>query len=260
VTDDELLLALARLLTRAEDRTRTNIRPTLLELILRIRALLLATLTPASPLLYAPLYIGLRPQILTLLQQLTTTYSNLLRGSFPDLHAALRLVHAARFNLPPDTLPPQPTATLLDNTIVLTRPTSALLTPTPTGISPLTLQLERLLDTTVRAAILRADPLDTIANLITPSRTITKGTAANALLERLAAITAATFWSLSTNTQQAAASAAGYTGPWRWNAILDPKTCPICRPLHNTLAATPEQFPSGPPPVHPLCRCIILPV
>ena len=54
-----------------------------------------------------------------------------------------------------------------------------------------------------------------------------------------------------------------------WNAILDPVTCPICRPLHQTIVQKPQSFVSvlnevspysrTSPPVHPNCRCCIMP-
>jgi len=52
---------------------------------------------------------------------------------------------------------------------------------------------------------------------------------------------------------------------WSWNAVLDGNTCPICAPLHLKLVPKPPTFVSTGfsrtlPPVHPNCRCSILPV
>ena len=52
---------------------------------------------------------------------------------------------------------------------------------------------------------------------------------------------------------------------WIWNAVLDSRTCPICAPLHLKEVPKPVTFvPTGYsrtlPPVHPRCRCVILPV
>lgn len=47
----------------------------------------------------------------------------------------------------------------------------------------------------------------------------------------------------------------------RWQAVLDDRTCPICRSLHGQLAIVGEPFVSGDigaiqsPPAHPACRC-----
>lgn len=51
---------------------------------------------------------------------------------------------------------------------------------------------------------------------------------------------------------------------WIWNAVLDSRTCPICAPLHLKEVPKPVTFvPTGYsrtlPPVHPRCRCVILP-
>lgn len=52
---------------------------------------------------------------------------------------------------------------------------------------------------------------------------------------------------------------------WIWNAVLDSRTCPICAPLHLKVVPKPPTFVSTGysrtlPPVHPRCRCVILPV
>ena len=52
---------------------------------------------------------------------------------------------------------------------------------------------------------------------------------------------------------------------WVWNAVLDSKTCPVCAPLHlKEVPKPPTVVPTGYsrtiPPVHPRCRCSILPV
>jgi len=52
---------------------------------------------------------------------------------------------------------------------------------------------------------------------------------------------------------------------WRWNAVLDPATCPICAPLNGQIVNQPTSFVSTQygrqqPPVHPNCRCVIMPV
>jgi hypothetical protein len=263
MTEDEYLLALARALTRNEDLLATEARPILLELALRIRALLLSSFAPAtSAQLRAFLYAQLRPQILALIQPLTATYLTRLLALLPPTHASLRTINAEFFRIPPTALTTPTAPTLLTGATVLRRPASTLLTPSPTGLSPLTLQLERLLDITIQAAILRDEPTSRILDLITPSRTtISRGSALNAWLDRLRATTASILWSLNLAIQEEAASLSDEPPTaWRWNAVLDPKTCPICRPLDGRVERTPTSFPSGPPPVHPYCRCVLIPI
>jgi hypothetical protein len=271
MTEDEYLLQLARAITSREDLIAAEVRPILLELALRIRALLFQSFgqTTSQP-LRALLYNQLRPQILTLLQQLVDLYYTQIRTTLPDLYPILATTHA-RFART-DTIPTPPLTDLLAGATVLNRSARDLLSPGPTGISPLTLQLERLLDTTIQPALLRETTTDKLLASVVAVRTsngtesgiltplIRKGTVLNAWLDRLGATTAALLWSLNTPIQQEVISETDPPDFYRWNAILDPKTCPICIPLDNTTAPTPAAFPNGAPPVHPRCRCITVPV
>ena len=52
---------------------------------------------------------------------------------------------------------------------------------------------------------------------------------------------------------------------WVWSAVLDSRTCPICAPMDRKIVPKPPTFVSTGysrtlPPVHPRCRCVILPV
>ena len=52
---------------------------------------------------------------------------------------------------------------------------------------------------------------------------------------------------------------------WQWNAVLDSRTCPVCAKLDKKIVPKPPTFVSTGysrtmPPVHPRCRCVILPV
>lgn len=273
MTEDEYLLQLARLLTRYEDTTTREARATLLELVLRIRALILTSFgTTTNAAVRTLLYSQLRPQILALLQTFTTTYYANLRTTLLAAEPQIRALTEQFFNLPKNTLTPLTLAELLAITSTLNRPTRDLLSPTPSGISPFTLQLERLINNTIQPAILRETPTPNLLQLLittrniagrttpyTPKGTIPKGTATNALLERIAATTSAILWSLNAPFQTIAATLTTPPSQWRWNAILDPKTCPICRPLNNTVAPTPQDFPRGAPPLHPRCRCVVIP-
>lgn len=266
MTEQEFLTALARALTRREDLLRSTLRPPLLELLLRIRALLLQSFAPtASAPLRSFLYSQLRPQILALIQPFTNRYYTTIREILPEVHTDLRTINATYFNIDPTSLTIPSLEALLTSATILNRSARALLAPSPTGISPLTLQMERLLDTTVLAAILRDEPTDRLTSLLFTTTnagpTIRKGTVSNAWMERLRATNSALLWSLVTPIQVEAASLTDRPPTaWQWNAILDPDTCPICFRLNETTAPTPEEFPQGPPPVHPFCRCVPIPV
>jgi hypothetical protein len=271
MTEDEYLIALARAITSREDLIAAEVRPILLELALRIRALLFQSFgQSASQPLRALLYSQLRPQILALLQQLSDRYFAQISTTLPELYPILATIHA-RFART-DAVPTPPLGDLLTGATVLNRSARDLLAPGPTGISPLTLQLERLLDTTIQPALLREAATSKILASVIAVRTsngtetgtltplIRKGTVLNAWLDRLGATTAALLWSLNLPIQQEIFREADPPEFYRWNAILDPKTCPICIPLDGTTAPTPADFPDGAPPIHPRCRCITVPV
>jgi hypothetical protein len=266
MTEQQFLTALARALTRREDLLRSDLRPQLLELLLRIRALLLESFAPTtSAPLRSFLYSQLRPEILALIQPFANAYYASIRTILPEAHADLRRINATLFNLSPSTLPTPTLEALLTSATVLNRSARALLAPSPTGLSPITLQLERLLDTTILAAILRDEPTDRLTSHLfattSAGPTIRKGTVSNAWLERLRATNSALLWSLVTSSlTEAAALSARPPDRWQWNAVLDPATCPRCRPLHGTTAASPEDFPEGPSPLHPFCRCFPIPL
>jgi hypothetical protein len=273
MTEDEYLLALARAITSREDLIAAEVRPILLELALRIRALLFQSFGQStSQPLRALLYSQLRPQILTLLQQLADRYFAQISITLPELYPILAATHT-RFARVNTTIPTPPLGDLLTGATVLNRSARDLLAPGPTGISPLTLQLERLLDTTIQPALLRETATGKILASVIAVRTsngtetgtltplVRKGTVLNAWLDRLGATTAALLWSLNDPIQQEVVREADDPPDfYRWNAILDPKTCPICIPLDGTTAPTPQAFPNGAPPVHPRCRCITVPV
>lgn len=258
--DEEYVRALALLIPREEDLADTEIRPLLLALALRIRAAILTL--PESPLARQLEYPRLRTTLLPQIEATSARIYTILRTHLPTMERESATAASALLNTPPQ--PPRPLPQLLTETRIRAQSIASLFAPRGTQVSEFTAQLLRLLDKTIQAAFFRNDPTAEIAARIVTTRrnrpTFTKGTVANAWRFRTKGIIAAAFWSIAYTTQQrAAATSPTPITSWRWNAILDPRTCPICRPLHNTTAPTPAAFPSGPPPLHPLCRCIVLP-
>jgi len=45
-----------------------------------------------------------------------------------------------------------------------------------------------------------------------------------------------------------------------WSAVLDGRVCPECAALDGMSVRVPKSFPSGPPPLHPQCRCVVVPI
>ena len=243
MTEDAYILALARALTRDEDLLAAEARPLLLELALRIRALLLTL--PEGQALRAFTWRTMRLQVLVLLQQISNLIYLQIRT--PLLPLATRIA--------------TPTAGTTLRTLFT--PSAA------TNASPYALQLLKLLENTVLPAFITDRPTPAIAGSILSVRNIAgqarpalrKGDVANAWLARTKAITSATLWSLVVPIQQSAATATSTTiTGFRWNAILDPKTCPLCIALNGTVVKEIENFQPTPPPRHPLCRCVAIPL
>ena len=267
MTEDQYILALARALTRDEDLIAAEARPLLLELALRIRALLLTL--PEGQALRAFTWRTMRLQILALLQQISDLIYTQIRNPLLPLATSITTPTAKLFRLRPTDLP-TPTLTTLITTPTAGTTLRTLFTPTAaTNASPYAGQLLKLLENTVLPAFLTDRPTPAIAASILSVRSIAgearpalrKGDVANAWIARTRAITSATLWSLVVPIQQAAATASNrpLTG-WRWNAILDPKTCPLCVALNGTVVQNLSDFDPAPPPRHPLCRCIAIPL
>lgn len=273
MTADEFLREIAQALTRQEDLTTPEAKEVLYELALRIYALLLQALPEGRMERYLA-WPTLRAQLLT---ELESAAQRLGETLYSRLTAAERMVQAPvaqLYELPADALSPRPVTELLDTTVVLGAPISRLFTPDPLrGASPFALQLLRLLERSLLPLFFQEQATQVAAERVIGTRTragvVTpvprRGTVANAWVERYRAIVAAALWSVVTPAQLRAVSALALRGAaapvgWRWSAILDPRTCPICRPLDGAIAPTPDAFPRGAPPLHPLCRCIVIPV
>ena len=134
-------------------------------------------------------------------------------------------------------------------------------------------EILRLVDRTVQRGILDGTPTAQIVEAILPeavrggrrSLVIRRGTLVNAVRSRVDAIIAASVWDTftgaATQVWQDAITAQGQREAlaWEWSAILDPRTCPVCAPLDGQRRAKPDAF-GVTPPVHPFCRCALLPV
>lgn len=272
MTPDEYIRELAQAITRQEDLTDSEVRDVLYELALRIYALLLAQLPDGRFERYM-VWPQLRRQLLPWLFQANDVLAELLYGRVAAMETLVLPTVERMFGLDAGDLQPRPITQVLDETEVVGTRLSRLFTPAPvTGNPPFVTQLLQLLERSVIGMFFDDPATPQVAQKIVGSRTsagrqvavVTKGTVANAWRERFRSITAAVLWAPVTPAAQRAAEIARRTGQirqlqWRWNAVLDPKTCPRCRPLHGRTEYEPEFFPEGPPPLHPLCRCVLIP-
>lgn len=273
MTITEYVRQLAEVLTRQEDLSDAEARDILYELALRIYALLLREL-PAGRFERYMAWPRIRRLLMPDLLYANDRIQQIL---FSRLVAAERVVQAPVAELvgvPPNALTTRPVPELLDTTRVSGQAISQMFVASArTGMTPFVLQLLSMLERTVMASFFQDSPTVEVAQRVIGVRTragqqvpvVTKGTVANNWRERFRSITAAAIWSTVTPaiTRALATTPAGVTGTasaqWRWNAVLDPKTCPVCRPLHQTVAASPNTFPRGAPPLHPRCRCVVVP-
>jgi SPP1 gp7 family putative phage head morphogenesis protein len=272
MTTEEYIRELAQAITRQEDLTDSEARDVLYELALRIYALLLQRL-PDTRFERYMMWPQLRRQILPWLFQVNDTLAQLLLSRVTAMETLVLPTVEQMFGIEPGQLQPRPVTQVLDETLVVGVRLSQLFAPAPvTGITPFVTQLLQLLERSVIGMFFDDPTTPQVAQKVVGSRTragrqvpvVTKGTVANVWRERFRSITAAALWAPTTPAAQRAAEIAQRTGvamrvQWRWNAVLDPRTCPRCRPLHGRVEDSPESFPEGPPPLHPLCRCVLIP-
>lgn len=270
MTPEEYIRELAQAITQQEDLTDAEARDVLYELALRIYALLLAQL-PGTRFERYMMWPQLRRQILPWLFQANDTLAQLLYSRVAATETLVLPTVGRMFDLETGRLQPRPITQVLDETRVVGTSLSRLFTPAPvTGITPFVSQLLQLLERSVISMFFDDPSTPQVAQKVVGSRTsggrevpvVTRGTVANAWRERFRSITAAVLWAPVTPAAQRAATIARTTGvqvEWRWNAVLDPRTCPRCRPLHGRVELEPDAFPEGPPPLHPLCRCVLIP-
>lgn len=277
MTPDEYLRELAQAITRQEDFSDEEARDVLFELALRIYALLLREL-PEDRLERYLRWRQLRSRITLELLALNDTFASQLYSRLAATE--LQVVEIARnyFQLPIGALRPRLITEVLDTTRVVGVPVSGLFVRNPrTGTSPFVIQMLQLLERSVVGMFFTDPPTPQVAAKVIQTRTsvgrqvpiAAKGTVANNWRERLQSIVAAALWGTVQPTAERAAAALAAQAPerptpvllqWRWNAVLDPKTCPVCRPLEGRIEQSPSDYPQGPPPLHPRCRCVLIPV
>lgn len=266
MTEQEYLRALASAITRNEDLSNTEANDVLYELALRIYALVRQRL-PNSRFERLVLWPRLRSELLPEFLRANDALRQNLYTRITAVETSLPPLVERYFRLAPGTLTPRDLQKALEDSRILNLNAAELFTPNPTtGLPPMVFQLLQLLERQLYPAFFAdASTPDATSRIVgtTTQRgrllpAVRKGTVANAWVERWRSITASALWSLLTPAQKRGATNRTPT-LWRWNAVLDPKTCPICRPLHGKTAQYPSLFLKGPPPLHPLCRCILVP-
>jgi SPP1 gp7 family putative phage head morphogenesis protein len=127
-------------------------------------------------------------------------------------------------------------------------------------------EIMRLIDRVVQRGILQNLRTDDIARQIVPetvtrsgrpSLAIRVGTVLSNIRNRVEGTIAQAVWAVATHSERLVWRERDVE-QWVWTAVLDTRTCPICSPLDGVTRPARNAFPYQ-PPVHPNCRCRILP-
>ena len=118
------------------------------------------------------------------------------------------------------------------------------------------------IDTKVRSMLLQGELTADIARAVVPTVTsrgalrlsIRKGSTANLVKARIDNMLAETTWS---HIADVAMKTFPEADDWQWNARLDVLTCPICSALDGQTG--PLSTFDQKPPIHPRCRCLLIP-
>lgn len=283
VTPEEYLAASYRALTRNERSTEEDSKALLLLILWRVRQSLLASL-PDRGLSRPVILNALLQPVARELQDYSQQFLSILLLELEkvDVEHSRRAAEFAGLTPTLRDYRPRKGEDLLRTTRSGGRTLYDLFLPSPlTGLSPYTTAHLRALRAKILAGIMREDTTIEIARTVVAERTRAgyiqpinaRGTIYSALRNRDLALISNAIWEVSGYAERAIFERQAYltrrpnapegTTPfaangWQWNAVLDPATCPICRPLHLT---TSDRFTGFPyiPPVHPRCRCRILP-
>ena len=276
---ERLLLLLLALSQQTERQINSAVRPKLTDAMRKIRRLI-QQMSPTGQ-FRALEWNVLAPQALPILEEITVTLRN---SMLPEIQTLLPEVQDAAYDysLPEETEPQQlqpVSQQQLLNTLQIAG-AGALLTMMGNRAGPnrYTLGMANDLSKTVRGMILGEKTTQEISDKVLKllnnrGKVVAKintGSYANQMWARSKNTVAAVVW--DGVSQQLMESWKDVSATrWRWNARLDPDTCPICRPLSGKILPKPVrvrmtrwgiQAPGVPgyPPVHANCRCSILPL
>jgi SPP1 gp7 family putative phage head morphogenesis protein len=266
VSDEEkgYLLRLFRWLLAWERRIWTILRPLYARAMLRIRAMVAAL--PDAPLTRQLQWRMQQSQVIQSFTAYNDAFLQELTDRLVELTPGTLDLAAEYLGVKPPTAPPASAAVVQQTTRVLQQSLLTLYTKTPGATaSPFVRQHVKEINRVVEAGFLANTPSAELASEVVTTITIRGevrpaervGTVFNRLRARAEAIISAAVWNWAAKVEQLVWAPAA-PQQWRWYSVLDPKTCPICAPLDGRTETDRNAFPYQ-PPVHPNCRCRILP-
>ena len=264
---EKLLLLLLALAKEAERQTNEPVRERLVDVMRRLRRLV-QRMSPTGQFRQFE-WNQLKPYVLPLLEEVTATLRYNLLPQVQILGPEVQDA-AYDFSRPSETQPqeirPQTQEQLLRSLQIAGAGSLYHLVGNRNGFNRYTLQMASDLDKMIKTMIIREATTQEISDKVLKVMTskgrivgkVTTGSYANQMWNRVRNTTSAAVWDQVTATL-AETWRDVPTDRWVWNAILDPETCPVCRPLAGVVKDNPRKFPSQ-PPIHPNCRCAVLPV
>ena len=258
---DAYLRRLGRELRALEARLNAAIRTELLRALALIRTTLAAL--PDDGISRTLQYAALRPQLEAALVPLNDALATLLTTELWLFQTRARELATAYAGTDAGT-PPTPPAALMTQLRFLGRTLAAYFQRhSPSAFMR---EILRIADRTAQRALLDGTPTSELLQQVLPETTrrgqrlyvIRRGTVANAVRARIDALITTSVWSVFTRESRRIWTH-DTTIAWQWSAVLDPRTCPVCRPLDAQRRPTPDGF-GVTPPVHPHCRCVVIPI
>ena len=264
---EKLLLLLLALATDTERRVFIPQRRRIMMIMRKLRRIVQRMSPTGSFRTYE--WARLKPLVLPLLNELSWSLRNQLLRELQPLIPEVQDA-AADFMNPSETdmpvLVPRTQAEIAETTTDGTSNVLLVMFGAQLAASRYSLKLSEDLDKKVQGMIMRGATTQEIADQVVkviqykgkPTTVLNSGSYASQVMNRVKNTIAGAAWSAVSNELLTAMQDVEVS-TWVWNAVLDPETCPICRPLDKQTRPKPGLFPYS-PPVHPRCRCAVLPV
>ena len=264
---EKLLLLLLALASDTERRVFVPQRRRIMVIMRQLRRIVQRMSPTGSFRTYE--WVQLKPFVLPLVNELSWSLRNKLLTELQPLipevqDAAADFLDPFETNLP--VLIPRTQEELAQTTTDGTSQVLLVMFGAQIATSRYSLKLAEDLDKKVQGLIITGATTQEIADQVVkvvqargkPAAVLKSGSYASQVMNRVKNTVAGATWSAVSN-EVADAMRDVEANTWVWNAILDPATCPVCRPLHQQTRSKPGLFPYS-PPIHPNCRCAVLPV
>ena len=263
---EKFLATLLALALRAERAVALKIRPDFLASMRQVRRLVQRMAADGEFRQYE--WRQLRRQVPDILAPAISAMAVELLPELKDLAGPVQVFGQDYVDLEPEPTVEPTDQEIMATTLIAGVPLVKLLGPG----GNMSQSLANFLDRIVMVGLLRGDTTAEIAEdvlaltLINGKLTprVQKGSFASKASAQIKNTVASGVWSAVNNNLFKAWRNVDNT-TWVWNAVLDERLCPICSPLNGKIVPKPTSFVStvfgiNQPPVHPNCRCAILPL